>query len=549
MPTITFSLEDLNNLVGKKLKEEELKNLFEQVKGELEGISGDEVTASLNDTNLPYLWSAEGLALIFKGILGKEKGVPRIKIESSDNKIVVDKALKAIRPFIAAFIAKGQKLDDYLLKQMIQLQEKFCEQYGRKRQKVAVGIYPCKKITFPVSYVAVQPRTVSFVPLDFDKEMDLLQILEQHPKGKEYAWILNGCKRYPLLVDAHKEVLSFPPIINSTATGKLEIGDDEIFFEATGTDQRAVNLAANIFANAFATRGFKIHSVKIVYARKQEVTPDTSLETIKIDKDDVNKLLGINLSDSEVKKLLEKARYDFSNYTVTVPCIRQDIMHPVDIIEDIGTMYGYGNILSLPLTTFTSGRTFPVRKFIDNVREVMVGLGYQEIMSPVLVNKESLYSRMNIQDFGTVEIENYTSLNYSAVRSWILPGLMDVLMHNKHTDYPQKIFEQGLVTVQKDDKALDYEYIAAITCHTSSSYTEIKQALDYLLRMLGVAYEIEDAEHGTFIPGRVARIIVNKRKVAFIGEIHPAVLNNFGIDMPAAAFELNLTELFEAIGR
>ncbi|MEM4263375.1 MAG: phenylalanine--tRNA ligase subunit beta [Candidatus Woesearchaeota archaeon] len=546
MPTITFSLNDLSNLVGKKIKETELKELLVFAKGELEGVSGDEATVALNDTNLPYLWSVEGLAILFRGLLGKEKGIPQIKIESSDAKIFVDKALRTVRPYIAAFIAKGHKLDDHLLKQMIQLQEKFCEQYGRKRQKVAIGIYPCKKITFPVSYVAVQPRSASFIPLDFDKEMDLLQILEQHPKGKDYAWILKDHKRYPLLVDARKEVLSFPPIINSNTTGKLEIGDDEIFFEATGTDQKAINLAANIFAHAFALRGFKIYSVKILYSRKQEVTPDIKTETIKIEPADIKNLLGLELCDSEIKRLLERARYDFVNYKVTIPCIRQDIMHPVDVIEDIGIIYGYDKISSLPLTTFTQGRTFPIRIFIDKIRELMVGLGYQEIASPMLVNKELLYQKMNTNDFGTIEIENFMSMNYSVVRSWLLPCLMDVLMHNKHADYPQRIFEQGLVTVKKDDKAIDYEMLSVLTCHADANYTEVKQALDYLLRMLGVQYEIEDAEHGSFIPGRVARITVNKRKVAFIGEIHPAVLNNFGVEMPVAAFELNLTELFEA---
>ena len=191
-------------------------------------------------------------------------------------------------------------------------------------------------------------------------------------------------------------------------------------------------------------------------------------------------------------------------------------MHPVDVIEDIAIMYGYDKISPLPLATFTSGKTFPIRRFIDTVREILVGLGYQEIMSPVLVNKEALYSKMNIPDSGTVEIENYMSLNYSVVRSWLLPGLMDVLMHNKHADYPQKVFEQGIVTVNKDDKCTDSEKIAAITCHASASYTEIKQALDYLLRMLGLEYEIEEAEHGSFIPGRIARILVNKKKVALI---------------------------------
>ena len=548
MPTVTFSLKDLNSLVKKSIKESELKDLLAYAKAELESVDKDEITVQFNDTNLPYLWSVEGLALFLRGVLGKEKGIPKIKIEKDPSyKIVVDSNLKSVRPYISAFVAKGDKITEYFLKQLIQMQEKFCDAYGCRREKIAIGVYPANKITFPVSYKAVPPRSIKFVPLEFMRELDLLQILDQHPAGKDYAWILKGLKKFPLLMDYNKEVLSFPPIINSEKMGKLELGDKEIFFEATGTDIDSVNLAANIFAQLFFERGFKIYSVNTGYARKPLLTPDFKIESIKIKKEDVDNILGMDLKESEIKKLVEMARYDFSNYKITIPAIRNDVMHPVDIIEDIAIMYGYDNISSLELETYTYGSTFDLQKFVDKVREILVGVGYQETASPVLSNKDLLFNKMNIKDFGCVEIKNYESLTYSVVRPWIIPELMDVLMRNKHVDYPQKLFEQGTVSVTKEGKILDFERVAAVACHAKADYTEIRQALDYLFRMLGVDYDIEDTDHGSFIAGRVARISVKGKKVAFIGEISPIVLNSFGVDMPAAAFELNLTELFEVI--
>ncbi|MBW3004203.1 phenylalanine--tRNA ligase subunit beta [Candidatus Woesearchaeota archaeon] len=543
MPTCTFSLKDLNSLVKKTIKESELKDLLAYAKAELDKVDGDEITVQFNDTNLPYLWSVEGLAIFLRGVLGKEKGIPAMKVNKSDYKINVDSSVKSVRPHIAAFVAKGKKISDHFLKQLIQMQEKFCEAYGRRREKIAIGVYPAKKISFPVSYKAVPPRSVKFVPLEFMKELDLLQILDQHPTGKEYAWILKGVKKFPLLIDYQKEVLSFPPIINSDKMGKLELDDDEIFFEATGMDLDSVNIAANIFAQLFYERGFEVFSVNIGYSRKPITTPDFNTETIKIKKEDVTKILGIDLKDAEVKKLVEMARYDFSNYTITIPAIRSDIMHPVDVVEDIAIMYGYDNIESLPLETYTKGDTFQLQRFVDTVREIFVGMGYQEVASPILSNKELLFNKMNIKDFGCVEIKNYESLTYSVVRPWIIPELMDVLMRNKHIDYPQKMFEQGIVSVNKDGKIVDYERIAALTCHAKADYTEVRQIIDYLFRMLGVDYDIEDTDHGSFIAGRAARISVKGKKVAFIGEINPIVLNSFGVDMPAAAFELNLSEL------
>jgi phenylalanyl-tRNA synthetase beta chain len=276
-------------------------------------------------------------------------------------------------------------------------------------------------------------------------------------------------------------------------------------------------------------------------------TPEFKTSTLKFKKEDVSNILGLNLKDSEVKKLLEKARYDFSNYKVTIPAIRQDIMHPVDVVEDIAIMYGYNNIKPIELKTYTRGSTFKLRHFVDKVREIIVGQSYQEIASPILSNKEVLLNKMNVKDFGCVEIKNYTSLTYSVLRSWILPGLMDVLMRNKHVDYPQKIFEQGTVSAIKEGKIKDFERISVLTCHANADYTEIKQSFDYLFRMLGIEYEMEDTDHGSFIKGRVSRVSIKGKKVAFVGEISPIVLNAFGVDMPAAAFELNLSELFEAV--
>jgi len=247
MPTITFSLVDLNNLIGKKITEEKLVELFDYAKAELERKEGDEITVKFNDTNQPYLWSVEGLAIFFRGVLGLEKGIPKIKIEKSNNKLFVDKSVKTVRPYISAFIAKGVKIDDYLLKQIIQLQEKLCDNYGQRRQKIAIGVYTSKKIEFPVNYKAVDPESVDFVPLDFKESLNLREIIEKHPKGKEYAWILKDEKRYPILLDSRKNILSFPPIINSAELGKIKIGDDEIFFEATGNDENAIRLATNIF--------------------------------------------------------------------------------------------------------------------------------------------------------------------------------------------------------------------------------------------------------------------------------------------------------------
>lgn len=544
MPTINFSLKDLQNLIGKKLTIEELSGLVEYGKGELENYNKetDEITVDFGDTNLPYLWSVEGVARLIKGILGLQKGIPKIEIRKGDYKVIVDKSVEKIRPYIAAFVAKGHKVDDYLIKQMIQLQEKLCEGYGRKRLKVAIGVYSYDKIKFPIYYKATDPESIKFIPLEFKKEMSQKEVLEEHPTGREYAWILEGFEKYPILVDTTNEVLSFPPIINSNFTGKIMEGDEHLFVEATGTELEPILLAMNIMAYAFYERGFDIYSVDINHENRKIITPFLFKDKIKITKEQIKNLLGLELKNIEIKKLLEKAQYEANNLTVKIPPYRKDILHPCDVIEDIGIIYGYNNIKEMPLTSYTIGETSDIIPSIDKLRELLIGLGFQEVLSPILTNKVILYDEMNIKDFGTIEITNFMSETYSCVRTWILPILIEMLSKNKHVEYPQKIFEQGLVAVKKGNETIDYERVAIVSANEKADYTEIRQVLDYILKMLNVNYSIEEVDHDSFIPGRVGRVIVKGKKVAYIGEISPKVLASYGIEMPVVGLELNISD-------
>ena len=547
MPTITFSLKDLQHLVNKKLSIKEVQELAHYCKGDLGGYDNetDEVKIDFGDTNLPYLWSAEGFARFIRGYLEIQKGIPEIKIHKSDYQVIVDKSVAKIRPYIACFAAKDRKVDDYLLKQVIQLQEKFCESYGRRRQKVSIGLYSYKRLAFPVHYSAAEPLSIEFSPLEFKAKMSLKEILAEHPKGKEYAWILDGFEKYPVLVDDNNEVMSFIPIINSNFTGKLEIGDDGMLFEATGTDEESVNLAANIFAYALADRGFEIYSVEIKSEGKKITTPHLEKESITIKSEQIRQLFGLELKENQMKLLLEKSQYDYKNGKVVIPPYRKDILHPFDVIEDIGIMYGYDNIEEMAVKSFTAGSALKINDFIEKIREIAVGFGYQEMMSAILTNKGYLYKKMNIEDSETVEIDDYMSETYSVVRRWILPNLMEALSKNKHVAYPQKIFEEGLINIRKDDSILEYNRIAIASSHEKVDYTEIRQILDFIMKSLGLHYDIEEIEHNSFIEGRAGSVIVKGKKIAHLGEINPKVLENWGLEMPVAAMELNLTELFE----
>jgi phenylalanyl-tRNA synthetase beta chain len=270
-------------------------------------------------------------------------------------------------------------------------------------------------------------------------------------------------------------------------------------------------------------------------------------ETIKLNKENIIKLTGLELKDSEIKFLLEKQRYGYESGKVLIPCYRKDILHENDVIEDIMIAYGYNNIEDAPLTSYTQGSVKKITNFIDKIRDIIVGLGYQEVMSQLLSNKNLMYNMMEIEDNGIIELQNPTSELYSSVRSWLMPVLMEVLSKNKHVETPQNIFEQGLTTIKTDGKIIDQERLAIVSISEKADYTKIKQVLDCLFRMLNITYSIEELDHKSFIEGRVGKIFVKNKEVGFIGEVNPKVIHNFNLEMPVIAFELNLSELFELI--
>ncbi|MBI4148183.1 phenylalanine--tRNA ligase subunit beta [Candidatus Woesearchaeota archaeon] len=542
MPVITFSKKDFDELLGKKLTPNELRDLLDYAKAELEHAEGDTISVKYNDTNQPYLWCPEGLALLLRGILGKETGLPKISTTKTDKAILVDKTVKTIRPYIAGFIAKGPPLTEYLLKLFIQLQEKLADSYGRHREYVSLGLYPADKITWPATYKAVKPDTVKFMPLDVDKDMTLNQILEHHPKGKEYGWILAKHKQHPLLVDAKGAILSYPPIINSQTTGRLTVGEKTILIEATGTSKTSVELCAVIFAYALAARGYTIHALT-VKDEKPHQCPNVQPAENPLDATLVAKRLGLDLTQKDIEKHLKRFRYGYDGKNVQVPPYRQDIMHAYDIIEDIGIAYGYNNIKPLAIHTHTRGASLPDVPLLNALRDLCVGLGCQEVFSQILSNPEVLYNNMNVAREDFIEIENYTSATYSCVRSWILPILLSMLAQNRKAEAPYKVFEEGLVTVRDGKNYHDEHHVAVTLSHAEANFTQIKQFAEHLIRQIGKEYTAKEDNHPSFIPGRCGALWIGKHKVAFFGELHPAVLEKFNIDMPTVGLELNVSVL------
>ncbi|TAL11148.1 MAG: phenylalanine--tRNA ligase subunit beta [Nitrospirae bacterium] len=568
MPTISVNRKDLDKLLGRRATDKELEAWLPFVKGEIKDYdtATGELRIELQDSNRPDLWCVEGIARQIRCKLdGKPGPSPYLKTgKRRHDQVLVGKGLEDVRPFIGACKARGYRVTEEGLAQLIQTQEKLADIFGRKRRTISIGLYRLAPITFPVTYALVAPGQVTFRPLGYDDAMNLREILEIHPKGQEYGPILSGQDRVPLLRDATGAVLSFPPIINSRDIGEVRAGDEGLFVEVTGTDLRMVMLAVNIFAANLHDRGATIEPVDIVYPYKTEMgrtvrVPQAFGRPRTITRAEIGKALGAELSLKEVRASLVSYGYAVTGngqgLTVTLPSYRNDLMHPVDVIEDVAISRGYNTFGPIMPATFTVGGLSRIEQLSDKVRELMLGFGFQEIISNILGSREDLVAKMRLSTghpaARCIEIDNVMSQSIECLRQWVLPSLLRVETASSRSFYPHLLFEVGEVAVPDPDTETGVRTevrLSALLAHAGASFSETHSYLALLCYYLNKpADHLTPIEHPSFIEGRAARIELvgpgGTSSIGLIGELHPEVLERWQISMPCSMFELALDPL------
>jgi phenylalanyl-tRNA synthetase beta chain len=567
VPTITLYREDLERLLGVPFAPEAFERQLALVKGELDDYDAGtgEVRVELNDTNRPDLWCVEGIAR--QVVARRDGGAPTYPFfgdgQAATRRIVVDPGLAEVRPYIGACIARGVTVDERLLTQLVQTQEKICEVFGQKRRGIALGIYAAERLAFPLKYTAVAPDEASFVPLGVDEAMTLRQITELHPKGVRYGGIVADFARWPLLLDDVGTVLSFPPVINSRDVGEVKPGDRELFLEVTGTDLRMVALVVNILAANLADRGAQIEPVETLYpeatAWGARVTLPRHLDlTLSVPLSDFTRALGMAPGAAEAARELSAYGYEATAedgaepaVRVRVPPYRDDVLHPVDVIEDLAIAMGYDRFEPRMPSEFTVGTLLPIERLSDRVREAMVGLGFQEVLGNVLVAREELTDDMELHGGVPVTVANPMTASYGVLRNAVLPSLLRVERESGRAFYPHALFEVGEVAVPDDDAPMGSDtrtHVAALIAHPEANFSELAARLEMLCYDLRLEQSLEPVDHATYIPGRAGRVVVGGWEVGIIGEVSPAVLAHWGITIPCAAFELNLTQVVGYLG-
>jgi len=537
MASVIFSRKQFEKDIGRL--DEKMQNKISMFGTPLEKFDNDKIEIEVFP-NRPDLLSYHGFKRAFLAFLGKQRGLKEYKINKpeKDYIVTIDSSVKDVRPYTVCAIVKGLKFNDDKIKEIIDIQEKLHLTIGRKRKKIAIGIYPLEKIKLPITFKALEPDKIKFIPLETEREMSGLQILQRHPTGREYAHLLAGKPKFPVFLDSADNILSMPPIINSQLTGKITEETSDVFVECSGFDFSVLEKCLNIIVTTLAEMGGKIYQMELKY-KDRRITPDLTAEKMKMNLENANSLLGLNLTEKNLKEFSEKMGYNYNKDIVEIPSWRVDILHEVDLIEDIAIAYGYENFI--PEIPKIEGIGEEDKKEIHKrkIAEILAGLNLLEISNYHLTNKEEQFKKMGIQEENPIKVEN-SKTDYNMLRKDLSHYLLKILSENVDAEYPQRIFEIGKVFNSTNEE----EHLSLAI--SPANFTELRQIMEYLSRMLNIEIKFSETDKVPqyFIDGRIAEIKLENKSMGFLGEIHPRVLRNWKIKMPVALLEINLEEVF-----
>jgi phenylalanyl-tRNA synthetase beta chain len=576
MPVVDVSLEELQRLTGEEKSEEAFKDDLFALGLEYEGETEDgKMQLEFGPDRLDRL-SVEGVARSLRYQYGSDRGVAIPKTNDADWTIEVDSSVPEERPYVTGAVVRGVDLDEAGLDSLIQLQEKLHATMGRKRAKGAIGIHDLAMLKGEVltdeggdntiTYRGVAPDGDRFVALDSNDELTPQEVLERHPTGKKYADLVSEYERYPAIYD-ELGLFSFPPVINGRRT-EVDTDSRDLLVELTGTDQWTIDRMCTIICYALSARGATIEQVEVAYADEARapddgahlVRPDFSVDEKTVSHDRIESVLGVDLDREEVVDLFERSGLDATYtlgdevaYDVEVPPYRVDVLHPLDLIDDVGRAYGFNELEPTYPDVSTVGGRHERSRLENAARASLVGLGFEDLLNFHMISGEENYDRMRLTEgddaLGGQEAVSITepySEDYTMLRTWALPSLMMVLENNTHRSYPQDLAEIGLVAHVDDAESThvrESRHVAGVLARYDATYEDAKARLAALCRDFDADLETPATEHPSFIPGRAAEVVIDGESVGVVGEFHPEVLVEHDLELPVAGFEFGLDAL------
>lgn len=508
----------------------------------------------------PDMFDPGGLARVLRNYFKESLESPTYAASASEYRVTVEKDLSQ-RPYIACAVVRNLKLDDDKIRVIMKLQENLHWALGRDRKRASIGVYDLDSLQGrQFRYGSVGPEELEFAPLGYaaEERWTPRRVLAEHPKGVAYARLLSGMPRYPLLSDEKGQVMALIPVINSEGT-KVTKSSTNFFIDVTGLEERIVDKTLNTIVTSMLELDpeARLESVVIEYPGRPKLTPDLTPQAATLNPETAVKRLGIELDRAGVVECLRRMGHRVEDsgagaLSVAVPAYRNDILHEVDLIEDVAIAYGYHNIVPSLVPTLTVGQEQPLEARAQAARATLTGLGYLEVLTLILSNEPAQYDglgRPRREDH--VVIQHPISQDQTMVRVSLLPGLLDTLSANTDHELPQRIFEVGNVSFLDGSEtgASEKRRLAAAALGPRVDFSALRATCEAVLREFGWRLETRACADPVFLPGRGAEVWGHRQDQAVnlgvLGEVHPQWLDRYGLSHPAAVFELD----FEVLSR
>ncbi len=550
MPIVEVSVQDLKRLARRELSRSDLLNALELMKGEVEEV-GDERLVFEASHDRPDLFSAEGLGRALRYVLNVEK--PYIQVAGrAPFELLLDRP-PSYRPYAYLAVVRGVELDDESIKQLFQLQEKLHLTYGGDRALVSIGMYDLDRVSPPITYGCV--REGRYAPLGYDEVMTFTDVLKRTEKGVKYAHLVRRGE-YPVLMDSEGQILSFPPILNAEAN-KVTEDTRNVLIDVTGTEPHLMMRVLNVVTYSVLERGYGKAAVYRVLIKGPGMpyreSPNTEWRVMRLSLHEIESVLGVGLEAGEAADALTLMGHvvGFRNeeLEVRVPPYRIDVHGRVDLIEDVAVAYGYWRIPceAMPPTHFSSRD--PLERFVNVVRDLMVGLGFDEVVNFMLTDPLIIESSVEAP---YVRVANPKMVTYSALRNSMIPSLLLTARVNSEKLPHAEVFEVGdYVRLEqgKEGKLIPIteKGLGFMLMGDQYTLTDALVTVKSLMMSLGLTYGFKAVKSKPFIEGRAASVTANDVEVGVVGEVHPSVLVKVGIDKPVVLGEIRLSRLLEAM--
>ena len=524
----------------------------------------------------PDLLSGETLAFAMANFLHGAPARPDMDIQPSGITMKVDSSLRDVRPVILGAVVRGVSLPEdsegceAFIKGLMDHQEKLHFALGRRRQRASIGVHDLARLA-PPFHVKTVGEKHAFVPLARQESMTIADILTQHPKGIEYAGLLADMTSYPLIVDADDAVLSFPPIINGDHT-TVTHNTRDFFIDVTGWDERACEASLMLVCLQLTQWGGQVESVEITTCEGDHiVSPIGTGKTHVVPEELVQNLLGRSFTDDELQVAVQRmggrfegrqpapndapdrstsmavARAGTSELLFTMPRWRFDLLHPVDMVEELAIGHGYEDLgTDVPKATLTA-QPRTDHHLRRRLRASMEGMGMMQIQSLTLSNMDDQFVRMRWEpNHAVTTITNPITVDHTVLRQHLMPGLLKLLASNRHHDLPQSVYELGAVV--RDHRNADR--LAFLTAERSGGFAAVRGRVQAFCNDLGVSDWVAEplpAGEGPWLAGRGAKLLINGSWVGCFGELDPAISSAFDLRVPLNGAEFDVNALMNAV--